>query len=126
MRAILEHVAGADAARFSAVLAGDVVAHKKPAPDIYLLALERLGVRADGCVVIEDSGNGAAAAAAAGLTCVVTVNGYTAEESFPDAALVVDSLGDPGMAGIRVLANGSAARPGAYLTLDDLVACLPS
>ena len=42
VRAVLEHVAGADAARF-AVLAGDVVAHKKPAPDIYLLALERLG-----------------------------------------------------------------------------------
>ena len=44
VRAILDHVAGADAARFSAILAGDVVAHKKPAPDIYLLALERLGV----------------------------------------------------------------------------------
>ncbi len=44
VRAILDHVAGDDAGRFSAILAGDVVAHKKPAPDIYLLALERLGV----------------------------------------------------------------------------------
>ena len=125
VRAILEHVAGADAARFSAILAGDVVAHKKPAPDIYLLALEWLGVSAGETLVIEDSANGAQAAAAASLACLVTVNAYTAEEPFPDAALVVDSLGDPGLPPVRVLENRSAARPGAYLTLDDLVACLP-
>ncbi len=125
VRAILERVAGADAARFSAILAGDVVAHKKPAPDIYLLALEWLGVSAGETLVIEDSANGAQAAAAASLACLVTVNAYTAEEPFPDAALVVDSLGDPGLPPIRVLENRSAARPGAYLTLDDLVACLP-
>jgi HAD superfamily hydrolase (TIGR01509 family) len=125
VRAILEHVAGADAARFSAVLAGDVVAHKKPAPDIYLLALERLGVSSADVLVIEDSGNGAEAASAAGLTCVVTVNGYTREEAFPDAALVLDSLGDPGLPAVEVLADRSAARPGAFVSLDDLAACLP-
>lgn len=126
VRAILEHVAGEEAARFSAVLAGDVVARKKPAPDIYLLALEHLGVAAADVVVIEDSGNGAAAAAAAGLTCVVTVNDYTRDEAFPDAALVVDSLGDPGLPAIGVLENRSAARPGSYVILDDLDACLPA
>ena len=47
VRAILEQAAGPErAARFDVVLAGDVVEHKKPAPDIYLLALERLGVPA--------------------------------------------------------------------------------
>ena len=118
-------MAGPDATLFSAVLAGDVVARKKPAPDIYLLALERLGVQAQEVLVIEDSTNGAQAAAAASLACLVTVNGYTAAEPFPDAALVVDSLGDPGLPPLRVLANRSSARPGAYLTLDDLAACLP-
>ena len=44
VRAILDQAVGPErAARFDAVLAGDVVAAKKPAPDIYLLALERLG-----------------------------------------------------------------------------------
>ena len=126
MRAILEHVAGADAARFRAILAGDVVAHKKPAPDIYLLALERLGVSAGETLVIEDSAQRRRRRPQRpSLACVVTVNDYTAEEPFPDAALVVDSLGDPGLPPVRVLENRSAARPGAYLTLDDLVACLP-
>jgi len=124
VRAILDHVAGADAARFSAVLAGDIVAHKKPAPDIYLLALDRLRVSRADVVVIEDSGNGAAAAAAAGLTCVVTVNGYTANEPFPDAAIVVDSLGDPGLPPVEVLANHGIARPGPFVTVGDLAACL--
>ena len=124
VRAILEHVAGDDAARFSAVLAGDVVAHKKPAPDVYLLTLERLGVSRTDVVVIEESGNGAAAAAAAGMTCVVTVNDYTRAEAFPGAAFVVDSLGDPGMDPVLVLANQSTARLGAYVSLDGLAACL--
>ena len=45
VRAVLEHVVGADqAARFALVLAGDVVPKKKPAPDIYQLAVARLGV----------------------------------------------------------------------------------
>ena len=64
------------------------------------------------------------AAAAAGLTCVVTVNDYTADEPFPDAAMVVDSLGDPGMPPVQVLANHSVARPGPFVTLGDLAACL--
>jgi HAD superfamily hydrolase (TIGR01509 family) len=125
VRAILDHVAGADAARFGGVFAGDVVAHKKPAPDIYLLALERLGADRDATLVIEDSANGAAAAAAAGLACAITVNGYTRDEAFPEAPLVVDSLGDPGAPAIEVLADRAGVRPEAYVTLDDLAACIP-
>ena len=61
---------------------------QKPAPDIYLLAAERLGVRAAECVVVEDSNNGVEAAAAAAMKCVVTVSGYTREEDFSKAAIV--------------------------------------
>jgi HAD superfamily hydrolase (TIGR01509 family) len=125
VRAILDHVAGPDAARFAGVYAGDIVAAKKPAPDIYLLALERLGADTSRTLVIEDSANGADAAAAAGLACLVTVNGYTRDESFPDAALVVDSLGDPDTPPIEVLADRRGVRPGPFVTLDELAACLP-
>ncbi len=124
VRAILDVAAGPDAPPGSSVLAGDVVAHKKPAPDIYLLALERLGVSPADVVVIEDSRNGLLAAAGAGLRCLVTVNDYTADEAFPEAVLVVDSLGDPAGEPTHILANRSAAKPGEWLTLADLAACL--
>ena len=124
VRAILENAVGADAAASFLVLAGDVVPAKKPAPDIHLLALARLGVPATECIVVEDSRNGLLAAVAAGLATVVTVNGYTREEDFSEAALVVSSLGDPGAEPIEILANRSAATPAGYVTLTDLEACL--
>ena len=74
VRAVLEHAVGDRrcAERF-AVFAGDVVPRKKPAPDIYLLAVDELGRRTGAGVVVEDSRNGLRAALGAGLTCLVTV-----------------------------------------------------
>jgi HAD superfamily hydrolase (TIGR01509 family) len=57
--------------RMHAAAFGDEVANGKPAPDIYLLALERLGVRADGCLALEDSLPGVEAAEGAGLTVIM-------------------------------------------------------
>lgn len=95
VRAVLRHAVGPDLATLFAVFAGDVVPAKKPAPDIYLLALHELGVNADDAIVIEDSNNGLRAAVAAGLRTVVTVSSFTGDEDFSDASLVVSSLGDP-------------------------------
>ena len=126
VEAVLRVAAGAELARrFSGVFAGDVVARKKPAPDIYWLALQELAALPAQSLVIEDSQNGLEAASAAGLSCVVTVNGYTAQERFDTAALVVSHLGDPGDPA-QVLQNRSPARPGAIIGLDDLAACLPA
>jgi len=125
VRAVLEHVAGEDrAGRFAAVLAGDIVAHKKPASDIYDLAVECLGAEPREALVIEDSQNGLKAAAGAGLRCVITVNGYTEGEDFDEAMLVVTSLGDPEGEPTHVLANRSRADPGEWVTLRDLEDCL--
>jgi HAD superfamily hydrolase (TIGR01509 family) len=125
VRAILEQAVGPDrAARFDLILAGDVVPHKKPAPDIYRLALQRLGVPAEETLVVEDSRNGLLAADRAGLRCVMTVNGYTEEEDNTEAILVVTSLGDPDGERTRIIANRSAATPADYITLADLERCL--
>ena len=43
--------------RFDHILAGDVVSRKKPDPEIYNLAKERLGLRGEECLVVEDSRN---------------------------------------------------------------------
>lgn len=80
--------------RFSAIWAGDVVSKKKPDPEIYNLASQRLGLAPFECVVVEDSRNGLLAAKAAGMRCIVTTNGYTQNEDFTQADLVVSELGD--------------------------------
>ena len=80
--------------RFAAILAGDVVSRKKPDPEIYNLALGRLGLQPQECVIIEDSRNGLLAAKSAGIRCVITTNGYTENEDFSEADLVVSELGD--------------------------------
>ena len=123
VRSVLEHVAGRELAARFAVLAGDVVPRKKPAPDIYLLAMQTLGVSADRCLVIEDSRSGLLAARAAGIRCIVTPSSYTRSEDLKEALLVVSDLGEPGAA-MRVIANRSKARPGEYVTARDLEACL--
>jgi HAD superfamily hydrolase (TIGR01509 family) len=126
VRAILENAVGADVAAEFLVLAGDVVPAKKPAPDIYLLALERLGIEPGEAIVVEDSRNGLLASRAAGLATVVTVNGYTRDEDSSEAALVVSSLGDPEGEPIEVLADRVGVRPTGWVKLADLQACLDS
>lgn len=122
--AVLRNAVGEQTAARIPLFAGDVVPAKKPDPAVYLLALERLELDAAQTLVIEDSRNGLLAADRAGLRCLVTVSGYTRDEDFTEAALVVTSLGDPDGERTEVLANRSAARPGDYLTLADLAACL--
>jgi HAD superfamily hydrolase (TIGR01509 family) len=77
---------------FDVLACGDQVAQKKPAPDIYRLALASLRLAADACVAFEDSSNGVRAAKAAGLATVVTPSRWTAEDDFAGADLVLPSL----------------------------------
>lgn len=81
-------------AKFDLILAGDVVSKKKPDPEIYNLALQRLDLKPNECVVIEDSRNGFLAAKTAGIYCVITTNSYTKDEDFTEADVVVSELGD--------------------------------
>jgi HAD superfamily hydrolase (TIGR01509 family) len=126
VRAVLVSVVGAETASRIPVFAGDIVPAKKPDPAIYRLVVDRLGLDPADTLVIEDSRNGLLAATGAGLACLVTVNDYTRDEDFAEAVLVVSELGDPGRPPVRMLNNRGAARPGAFLTLDDLRACLPA
>ena len=80
---------------FALIAAGDIVPAKKPAPDIYHYVVKRLNLPKGSFAVIEDSDNGLESAIAAGLTTVVTINNYTAQQDFSRAALVVSDLGEP-------------------------------
>jgi HAD superfamily hydrolase (TIGR01509 family) len=73
----------------------------KPAPDLYLLASERLGVSVSECIVFEDSQNGVAAARAAGMIAVAVPNMVTAQSDFSTADLVLQSLADTTLRDLR-------------------------
>ena len=77
---------------FDAIVTSDDVAESKPAPDIYLLACERLGVDPADALALEDSASGVAAAKAAGLTCIAVPQ--FAETDVSAADRVIDSLED--------------------------------
>lgn len=80
---------------FEIVLAGDIVKNKKPDPEIYNLAKEKLGLDGTDCVVVEDSRNGLLASLGAGMPTLITTSTYTKNEDFEGAAKVVPELGDP-------------------------------
>jgi Haloacid dehalogenase-like hydrolase len=80
------------------IFAGDVVAKKKPNPDVYLLAASTLKVEPSRCWVIEDSNIGLRAAKSAGMRCLVTKSIYTDDEDFTGADVCIPDL-DRGLDG---------------------------
>lgn len=124
VRAVLVNAVGGEVAARVPVFAGDVVPAKKPDPAIYTLAVEVLGADPGDTLVVEDSRNGLVAATGAGLPCLVTVNGYTREENFDEAVLVVSELGDPGRQKVEVLANPAGIEVDEHVTLEVLRACI--
>ncbi len=121
VQAVLKHVMGDETAgKFAGVFAGDMVKAKKPAPDVYNLAAEKLNLDPARCVVVEDSRNGLLAAVAAGMTCVVTFNQLTQHEDFSEAAIVLSSLGEPDGEQAVVVQNRSEANPAGYFDVNDL------
>ncbi|KAI8466363.1 MAG: HAD-like domain-containing protein [Monoraphidium minutum] len=84
-------------AKFDLILAGDDVQNKKPDPEIYLKAMEALGVPAGRCLVIEDSMVGLRAATGAGMHCLITPTSSTEDQPFCEqgAAAVVGQLAGP-------------------------------
>lgn len=79
---------------FAANGCGDIVPHKKPAPDIYFWVLEKLRLAPEECIALEDSNNGLRSALAAGIKTYVTTNPYTHWHDFAGAACIFDDLSD--------------------------------
>jgi HAD superfamily hydrolase (TIGR01509 family) len=90
IEAILRQLNLAD--KVFATACGDEVAHGKPAPDLYLLAAERLGIPPTQCLALEDSGPGSRAAVAAGMFTIAIPNGHTLSADFSHAHAVYSSL----------------------------------
>ncbi|MGT2482219.1 HAD-IA family hydrolase [Methylobacterium oryzae CBMB20] len=84
-----------DATPFDVIAAGDEADRKKPAPDIFLLALAGLGVAASEAVAFEDSAAGISSARAAGLPVLATRSRYTESHQLDGAFSAVSDLGEP-------------------------------
>jgi len=76
---------------FDVIACGDEVDDHKPAPDVYLLALQRLGT-ADGCVAVEDTPHGVDAAHAAGLPCVAIPNPFVQPDRVARDSALLDVM----------------------------------
>lgn len=77
---------------FEQVISADDVKRSKPAPDCYLLALQKLGLSAQECVAIEDTEHGAKAARDAGIDCVVIPNSMSKNQNFANSSKVCASM----------------------------------
>lgn len=94
--ALLTHTLGADSIDwFEVIAAGDIVPAKKPAPDIYVYAMEQMNLKPEQCMAFEDSHNGLLSSHGADLKTIVTINDYTRDHDFSDAVLVLSDFGEP-------------------------------
>jgi len=91
---------------FDVIAAGDEVKAKKPAADVFDLALARLGLDADACVAFEDSLNGLHSAHGAGLATIVTPSVYTDDQDFGAAQMIC-----PDLTGLSLQAIGRLLDP---------------
>ena len=80
---------------FEVIAAGDIVPAKKPAPDIYTWAMQQMNIKPENCLAFEDSLNGVKSSLAADLKTIITINGYTKDDDFSGAEIVLDQYGEP-------------------------------
>lgn len=114
--ALLQHALDPQAMDwFEVIAAGDVVPAKKPAPDIYHYAMEKLGLSPQECIAFEDSRNGILSSQGAGLKTIISINEYTAEDDFSGASIVLSHWGEPDN-GFEVICGDS--RGSDYLSLE--------
>ncbi|MDO5292403.1 MAG: GNAT family N-acetyltransferase [bacterium] len=73
-------------------VSGSMVAHSKPAPDIFLLAAERLGVKPEECIIIEDSMNGSIAASRANITCIGYQNKSSGKQDLSRTCCIYEDM----------------------------------
>lgn len=114
--ALLTYTLGAESIDwFEVIGAGDIVPSKKPAPDIYNYVMEEMNLAPEACVAFEDSYNGIQSSAQARLATIVTTNGYTAEDDFTGASVVLDQMGE---ADAPFVVQSGDAHGHSYLNMD--------
>lgn len=108
---LLRHSLASDGPEwFQVIAAGDIVPAKKPAADIYVWAMQQLGLQPEECLAFEDSENGIRSSLGAKLRTLVTINDYTREHDFSGALAVLSDLGEVGQPFERLDTAGKGER----------------
>ncbi len=96
--AVIEYVLGkfSIGGLFDAVVSGDCVQNGKPAPDIYLLAAEKLAVKPSECAAVEDSPTGSKSAVSAGMFCIAVPDKRLNIGEFEICNAVCENIGEAG------------------------------
>jgi beta-phosphoglucomutase family hydrolase len=106
---------------FDGFVSGAMVAHPKPAPDVFLEAARRLGVKPEECVVIEDSFHGVTAAEAAGMTCIGFVNPNSGNQDLSKAAILVEGFDEVDYSFVNQVYQYSHNEPVTVLTTEHFI-----
>jgi len=77
---------------FQVIISGDSTPRSKPAPDMFLLAAEKLGARPSDCIVIEDATNGVQAAKAAGMICIGYAGSDHNTDDLSEADIIINDF----------------------------------
>ena len=100
---------------FEAIVTGDDVENLKPDPDLFLVALEELGLKPPQTLIVEDSKNGVKAAKAAACCCLAVQGEYAESSDLMEADLLVDGFGEADLP-LEVLNNPLSLDAGPLLT----------
>lgn len=106
---------------FDGYVSGAMVAHPKPAPDIFLLAAERLGVLPEECLVIEDSCNGVTAAEAAGMISLGFINPNSGNQDLRKASMLVEGFDEIDYEFLIRVYQYAYSEPATILTTDNFI-----
>lgn len=106
---------------FQGYVSGTMVAHPKPAPDIFLLAAERLEVAPEECLVIEDSNHGVNAAVAAKMTCIGFVNPNSGNQDLHKATMLVEGFEEVDYHFIKQVYQYDHLEPAVILTTEHVI-----
>jgi HAD superfamily hydrolase (TIGR01509 family) len=77
---------------FDKLVSGATVSHPKPAPDVFIKAMNELGVKSDECIIIEDSFNGVCASNAAGIPVIGFVNEHSGKQDLSKACIQIEGF----------------------------------
>ena len=99
---------------FDVIKTRDDVSEIKPSPELYIKAVEALGVFPSEAVAFEDSLNGLKAARSAGLHCVIVPNSVTAHLDFDDYSLRLSSMGEKALVHVLKVIGGKADKPNVF------------